>query len=245
MSPVTRVGDRRSLDPLPGGGYAYVLLDDAIRIEARYLRRDYGHQLHAEVDVQCTWAGVQRHGDSLSCADLNLSSQPARRALATHCAERARTTPEAFDWMGAIDAACLEIIRAERQGADVLVLDDAPDVAEQNFDVLGLSIPADAASMLIAHGDSLKSLTLLLILGALAEQGQTVLYLDWEWTAARHRARKQRLFGSARIDNLRYLKCRAPLVVEADRIRRYCDEHRDHVPRRRLGGAGRRRQAGR
>ena len=219
------IGDRRSLESLPGGGYAYVFLDDAIRIEARYLRRDHGHQLHAEIDVQCDWAGVQRHGASLSCADLNLSSQTARKSLAKHCADRAKTRPEDFDWIGALDSACLEIIRADRAGAEVIVLDDAPDVAESNFSVLGLSIPADAASMLIAHGDSLKSLTLLLILGALAERGQRVLYLDWEWSAARHRARKLRLFGTDRIEALRYLKCRAPLVVEADRIRRYCDEH--------------------
>jgi hypothetical protein len=52
-----------------------------------------------------------------------------------------------------------------------------------------------------------------------------VLYLDWEWTAERHKARKQRLFGSQRLENLRYLRCRGPLTVEQDRIRRYCDEH--------------------
>jgi hypothetical protein len=33
--------------------------------------------LHAEVG-QCEWAGASRHGKSLSCADLNLSSQTGR-----------------------------------------------------------------------------------------------------------------------------------------------------------------------
>ena len=56
---------RRELQRMAGGGYAYILLDDAIRIEARYLRRDHG-ALHAEVDVQCEWAGASRHGKSLS-----------------------------------------------------------------------------------------------------------------------------------------------------------------------------------
>ena len=28
------------------------------------------------------------------------------------------------------------------------------------------------------------------------------------------------------LDGLRYLRCHAPLTVEADRIRRYCDEHK-------------------
>lgn len=87
-------GDRRTLERLPGGGYAYVLVDDAVRIEARYLRRDHG-ALHAEVDVQCEWAGASRHGKSLSCADLNLSSQAARKSLAKHCGERSKTRERA------------------------------------------------------------------------------------------------------------------------------------------------------
>lgn len=217
--------DLGTVEGLPGGGYAFTPNHDGIRIEARYLRRDSGHQLHAEVDVQCEWAGVSRHGKSVSCADLNLSSQTARKTLAKHCAERAKTTGHEFDWMGAIDAACLEIIRAERRGADVIVLDDAPHVVERDFDVCGLLVPADASSILIAHGDSLKSMTTLYVLGTLAQRGHRVLYLDWEWSADRHRARKRRLFGDERLENLRYLKCHAPLVHEADRIRRYCDEH--------------------
>jgi hypothetical protein len=103
------------------------------------------------VDVQCEWAGVLSHGKTLSCADLNLSSQTARKTLAKHCADRARTKAGEFDWMGVIDAACLEIIRAERQGDDVIVLDDAPQVVERDYDVSGLLVPADASSMLIAH----------------------------------------------------------------------------------------------
>src|SRR5262249_33434760 len=156
--------------------------DEGVRIEARYLRRD-GHQLHAEIDVQCNWGGVSRHGNSLSCADLNLSSQTARKTLAKHCQNRAKTKPEDFDWIGVIDSACLEIIRADRQGDDVMVLDDAPEVVDRDVEVAGLHVPSDAASMLIAHGDTLKSMTTLFVLGTLAQRGQRVLYLDWEWTA--------------------------------------------------------------
>jgi hypothetical protein len=79
--------------------------------------------------------------------------------------------------------------------------------------------------MLIAHGDSLKSLLLLLIAGTLALLGIPVLYLDWEWNAARHKKRKRRLFGFERIAALHYLRCHAPLTMEADRIHRYCDHH--------------------
>ena len=218
------IGSRTDFQRLPGGGYAYVLVDDAVRIELRYLRRE-SRQLHAEVDVQCTWAGVQRHKSSLSCADLNLSSQSARRSLAKYCELRAKTTPESFDWPGVIDAACLECIQAERIGSDVIILDDAPTKADQEHNIFGLQVPADASSLLIAHGDGLKSLIVLLVLGTLATLGKRVLYLDYEWSAARHAERKRRLFGADRLEQLRYLRCRAPLTVEVESIRRYCELH--------------------
>jgi hypothetical protein len=217
-----RIGDRRRFEHLPGGGYAYHCIDEPLTIEVRYLRREYS-QLHAEVDVRCEWPGVVHHRGSISCADLNLSSQTARKSLAKHCTERARTKADEFDWIAAIDAACLEVIQAERKGEDVIILDDAPTITDRDFALYGLQVPADASSMLIAHGDSMKSMILLLLLGAMAQQGRRVLLVDWEWTAARHLARKRRLFGNERLDSLRYLKCRAPLTIERDRIRRYCD----------------------
>lgn len=220
------IGDRRRFDPLPGGGYAYELLDEPLRFEFRYLRRKDG-QVHAEVDVQCEWAGVRtKHTrGSLSCAEQNLSSQTARRTLARYCAERAHTKPDEFDWPGAVDAACLEVIRAERTGDDVIVLDDAPAEPVLDHDVDGLRVPADAASFLVAPGDSLKSIITLYVLGTLAQRGYPVLYLDWEWSADRHRQRKRRLFGDTRLEALHYLRCKAPLTLEVDRIRRYCDAH--------------------
>lgn len=218
-------GDRRAFERLPGGGYVYRLLDEAVAVEVRYLRRKDGQQ-YGEMDVKCAWAGARHYNGSLSCADVNLSNQLARRALALYCAERANTKPTDFDWPHLIDATCLSVIQAERRGADVIVLDDAPDVVEQDLQIVpGFSVPGDAASLLIAHGDSLKSLLLLFVLGTLAQQGLTVLYVDWEWVGGRHRRRKRRLFGAARLEQLHYLKCHAPLVVEADRIRRYCDLH--------------------
>ena len=154
-------------EALPGGEYVYALDDQGIRVELRCLRREHGH-LYGEADVRCTWAGASRHNSSLSCADLNLSSQTNRKTLAKYCAERAHTKAGDFDWMGMIDAVCLDTIAAERRGADVIVLDDAAEVLERDFDVCGLSVPADATSILIAHGDSLKSMLLLLILGTLS-----------------------------------------------------------------------------
>jgi hypothetical protein len=114
---------------------------------------------------------------------------------------------------------------AEARGpADAaIVLDDAPDLAENDFDIHGLAVPADAASILIAHGDSLKSMIVLFVLGTLAQRGHRVMLCDWEWSAARHKARKRRMFGPTRLDGLAYMRCRAPLVIEVNRIREHCD----------------------
>ena len=133
-----------------------------------------------------------------------------------------------------IDATCLLVIQAERQGDDAIVLDDAPNNPTRDLVIRDLTIPGDAAAMFIAHGDGLKSLILLLLLIEMAATGRPVLLLDWEWSAERHRARKRRLFGPKRLDTLHYLRCRAPLTVEADRVRRYCDDASDRPPRRRF-----------
>ena len=82
-----QVGNRRLFQLLAGGGYALTLLDDGVRVEVRHLRRER-HQLHGEVDVLCEWAGVRTFNGSLSCADLNLSSQSARDARGKYCARQ-------------------------------------------------------------------------------------------------------------------------------------------------------------
>jgi hypothetical protein len=225
------IGDRRTFARLPGGGYVYTLLDEGVRIEVRHLRRAWG-AMHAEVDVQCEWAGAMRHGLSLSCADLNLSLQTARTTLGKHCAARSRSeagvkdgeAPQ-FDWTGVIDAVCIETLRAERQGDDSLALDDAPDLVASTVDVWGLQVPLDGPSLLVAPGGGLKSLVLLLVAGTLALQGHTVLYLDYEWTAARHKARKQRLFGDEPIPGLRYIRCKGALTHELPRLRKEVEQH--------------------
>ncbi len=208
---------------LPGGGYILELPNEAIRVELRHLRRER-HHLHGEIDVRCEWAGARTFLGSLICAtDIDLSSQTSRRGIAKHCAERAQTKTDDFDWQLAIDAVATMAIDAERGGDDLITLDDAPATITQNHEIDGLTIAADATTLLIAHGDSLKSMITLYVLGRLAQRGRNVLYCDWEWTPERHKGRKRRLFGDERIDGLKYRKLTAPLEIEADKIRRDCD----------------------
>src|SRR5260370_32031989 len=98
--------------------------------------------------------------------------------------------------------------------------DDAPaSEPPHDFHVHGLAIPADSHSQIVADGSGLKSILQLLILGEMAKAGIPVLYLDWEWNAARHLARKRRLFGVERLPCLHYMRCRQPLSVEVDHVR--------------------------
>jgi hypothetical protein len=226
MSPTEPIGNRRHFQKI-SGGYGYTLIDEAVRVEVRQLRRER-HQLIGEMDVLCEWAGAHTHNGagSLSCADLNLSSQAARTARAKYCAERAKSKPGDFDWVGAIDDTCRLVIDAERNHIEGGILDDAvPHDPSQDFRVHGLSIPSDGHSQLVTDGGGLKSLILLLVLGEMARADIPVAYLDWEWNAARHKARKLRLFGPERLDRLHYIRCYNPLTVERDAILRYCDHH--------------------
>src|SRR5262249_1486133 len=158
-------------------------------------------------------------GRPISCADLNLSSQDKRKGRGAYCSERAKTPKDGFDWIGAIDDAAQEIIRAESATATGIVLDDAPaDGPPRDFTAHGLSIPADSHSQLVTDGGGLKSLLILLVLGEMAKRGTPVAFLDWEWNAGRHLARKQRLFGSERLESLFYLRCKNSLSVEHDHI---------------------------
>jgi hypothetical protein len=233
---MTTVEKHSAFVQLAGGGYALTRLDKNVRIEFRYLRRQFG-SLYAECDVQCEIPGARTAAGSLMCANVNLSNQSDRVRAAKHCAERAntwkrtstgaKTLEDELDFVGLFDDACLRVIRAEREGQAAIVLDDAPhEGPPQDFLVHGLSIPADSHSQLVADGGGLKSLILLLVLGELARQEIPVAFLDWEWNAARHLRRKQRLFGLDRLAQLHYLRCHQPLAVVGDSIRRFCDtEH--------------------
>jgi hypothetical protein len=220
---------------LRSGGYGLTVNGD-IRLEARHLRRERG-QLVAELEVLCTLAGAQHFAGSISTADLNFSSQTSRESRAKYLAKRARTTQkidgetvETVDWAGYVDELAIRILRAEAQGDQAIVLDDAPDLGPENTVVVaGFPLLTDATSMLFAHGGGLKSLFALWLAGQLAQQGRRVLYVDAEWTAARHRARKHKLFGVERLDGLLYRRTMAPLSVELDSLRRLVDHERIDV----------------
>ncbi|MGE3511959.1 MAG: hypothetical protein AB7N65_24105, partial [Vicinamibacterales bacterium] len=221
---MTPIGDRRVFQPLHGGGYGLTFPDDLVMIEARHVRREFS-KLLAEVTVRCEWANARTYEGVLGFTTLDLSSQAARHGFAKSLQDRCGMPQDSFDWTGALDQLAIQITDRERQGThQPIILDDAIDVSTPDFDVNGLKIPTDAPSLLIAHGDSMKSFLLLLVLGTLAQRGHRVALLDWEWSASRHKARKLRLFGTDRLETLHYVRCTAPLTLELERLRRFCDD---------------------
>jgi hypothetical protein len=76
----------------------------------------------------------------------------------------------------------------------------------------------------VCDGGGLKSILLLLVLGEMAKTGKPVALLDWEWNAARHKARKLRLFGQTRLEALHYLRVRNSLAIERDHVRQFCQD---------------------
>lgn len=222
----TTVGNRRLFQRLNGDGYQLGAIDEGVVLEARHVRREFS-KLVAEVTVRVEWQDARTFDGVLGFTALDLTSQTARSAFAAYLEKRDGMPREAFDWAGAVDELAIRTVTAELQSGDPPIrLDDAIDIATPDFDVHGLKVPSDAPSLLIAHGDSLKSFLLLLVLGTFAQRGHRVAYLDWEWSAHRHKARKVRLFGADRLDTLHYVRCTAPLTHELDRLRRFRDDER-------------------
>jgi len=210
----------RTLVALPGEGYA--LITDDVRLEFRLLRRERYH-LHGELRVECQWAGAQRFNGStlIGCADLDLSSQSARNHCAKHYAQRARTKPEDFDWIGLIDEACVQVIDAERAGeASVRLADVAPvDDVEDEFTAYGFAAPRRDITALVSDGGKGKSTFSLYFAGELEQRGEKILLCDWETDKQVVRKRAAAMFGTIPA-GLVYRRCAGPFLQELDEIRR-------------------------
>jgi AAA domain-containing protein len=117
---------------------------------------------------------------------------------------------------------CSRVVAAERTSSSpVVCLRDverpSPD-REYIVPVLP-SLPRTTMSIWFGDGGTGKSLLALYTAGHLARQGVRVLYLDWEWDAAEHRERYEKLFGAAMPEGLWYWQCDRPLSQMSATIR--------------------------
>lgn len=175
-------------------------------------------ELIGELTVTCEIAGARTIGDDkiLSLADWNLSSADSRWRRAKHLAERSQA--EDIDWGSLLEELAQRVIAAERRGspAKPLTLYESKG-AEHEFDVDGWRILKDHPTIAFGDGGSAKSYLALYLAGRLVQQGQQVLYVDWELSGSEHRDRLERMF-SAPVPTVHYMACDKPIVSESDRI---------------------------
>ena len=179
-----------NFEALPGGGYAYALDDHGVRVELRYLRREHGHlirrggrTLHVGRRESAQRLAVLR-GPQPLVSDRPKDPREVLRGARAHQARRPST-----GWarlMRPVSRRLRPSARGRRHRAR-----RREEVPERDFEVCGLSVPADATSMLIAHGDSLKSMLLLLILGTLASPDTS----SSTWTGSGPRLGTERVSG--------------------------------------------------
>jgi hypothetical protein len=210
----TRVSDSRFVLDVP---------DLCIVFDADRVRRDRWDALRAELTVRCDLPGAGTIDGVLFSGDVDLSNR-TRQDLPRQLAARARTKD--VDWSLLVDELAIRVRDAERVGQPAVSLRDvARPGADDIVHVSGLRLPLRHPSILFGDGASGKSYLALHVAGELQRAGHAVGIFDWEMDAADHRDRLERLYG-ADMPNLRYARCRGPLVTEVDRLSRIVHEHR-------------------
>jgi hypothetical protein len=181
------------------------------------LRRESG-ALVGELVVRCNLPGISAYDGILSAGDVNLSSVRARADRAKYLSTRARV--EEIDFAGLLEELALRVIAAEREGEPLIVLRELPRPKPDEVRVIdGLPLLARHPVILFGDGGAAKSYLALYLAGRLEQQGCRTAIYDWELSGEDHRDRLERIFGPD-MPAVRYHRCAAPLVHEADRIRR-------------------------
>lgn len=181
------------------------------------LRRER-HELFCELAVSCGIVGARVIDGVLSVGTFNLSSPSAAQQRAKLFAERARTN--GLDWASMLEEVRQRVLTAERAGEPAITLRDVHcPPAEEDFSILGLTLPKAHASILFGDGGTLKSYLALKVGSELVTHGERIGLFDWELDQTTQRRRLACLNG-ATLPDLRYVRCDRPLVHEVDRLRR-------------------------
>lgn len=204
----------------------------------------------AGVLIELDFVNTDRHGETAAEAAfywtdpvepmgvlrtrINLVSLTARDRLATALGKR--TSALRLDWQRMLDQACRWVMETYRTGTPGGLLRDAPDL-ELGDDLLTAPalLEGDGPTLLFGDGGSLKSWTAL-ALGASLQAGESYIeglevlrqrrvgYLDWEWSARRHKRRLLELTGPD-MPAIAYIRCSKPIQEERDRLRRFVRDH--------------------
>ncbi|MGE0359679.1 MAG: hypothetical protein AB7H93_16500 [Vicinamibacterales bacterium] len=196
-------------------------------LEVRHVRRER-HQLHGELTVRVSLAGVQTIHGVLLTSTVNLSNVRDRDGIARALADRTTTTEALPDWRRLIDDLGIYVTLAETEGDPAVPLTGQRSAVKTAglHRVLGFSLPDRLPAIVFGDGDSLKTMTLDAIAVALARQGIAVGIVDAEMSAEVHQDRVARLTGGTSPGTVVYLACSRPLLYDLDRVTEMVRTHR-------------------
>lgn len=205
----------------PGIGYDLNISEIGTYLSLTRLRHDR-HETFGLLTIRITFRGAKTiYGTNiLHSADFNCSSHEARKRLGKHLAERAEASD--IDWGLLLDELCVRILDAEEQGEPERLLHDI-QIDRNSFlemDAGGLPLLRRHPSIWFGDGGAAKSYLALYAAINLVQQGETVLYLDWEFAGEEHRLRMDRILGpDVKLPGLFYVRCDRPLSKEVNKLR--------------------------
>jgi hypothetical protein len=117
------------------------------------------------------------------------------------------------------------VIDAERALQQPIRLKDIrPSGPDNVVEIDGLPVLLQHPMIVYGDGGLGKSYLALWLAGRLAQQGQRVMYLDWELDGPEHSKRLTQLFGTPSPDDIWYERAEAPLAAIADQLRGRIEE---------------------
>jgi hypothetical protein len=205
----------------PGVGYDLNIPELGAYLSLTRVRHDR-NETFGLLTIRITFRGAKTiYGTNiLHSADFNCSSHEARKRLGKHLGERANA--DDVEWGLLLDELCVRILDAEEQGEPERLLHDIPIDREAflELDAGGLPLLRRHPTIWFGDGGAAKSYLALYASINLVQQGERVLYLDWEFAGEEHRLRMERILGAdAKLDNLFYLRCDRPLSREVAKLK--------------------------
>jgi hypothetical protein len=217
--PLTMITGERHWTIRPGLGYDLLIPESGIYLSLSRIRRDKNETIGL-LTARVKFRGALTVNGILSSADFNCSSLRARQERAKHLRERSRV--EDCDWFGLLEELCLRVLDAEEEGEPEMPLEQVPLSKDSQVELNagGLPLLRRHPTIFFGDGGSAKSYLALWAAIDLAQHGDNVLYLDWEFSAEEHRHRLHRLVGAEpRLSNLFYRRCDRAFCRDVTRIR--------------------------
>ncbi len=225
--PQSVLGIKRDWEVVPGVGYALRIPDLSITFDLTRVRAKFDATCGL-LTVRARFAGARTVGDDIiSSADFDLSNMKARQDRARYLHERARA--DEIDWVGLVEELCQRVLEHEQRGEPIVSLQSIPAPAEATSELEAAGLPVLNRLPTIWFGDGGCGKSYLSLYAAidLAQQGQNVLYCDWEFASEDHAQRLRQIVGHVpAIPNLFYRRCQTPLAHDVSFLSQAIHQHK-------------------